>query len=174
MTAIQTFSNFFAAPAERPYKRTVIAWVLVGLNLVMTAMSLNFFLGMLKSGFEGWLMMNTCAPSIFLFTLGFLLKNRPIMAAGAIAMFRYGFLGMFVFSWTGGNMVGQIAHIFMTLAVIYTVVEVIRSRAWKSSLQGAVLAVVLLVPFTIVQENWVQAHPELIEKLFQGTLTLTE
>jgi hypothetical protein len=173
-TVTASITRFFSPAQETPFKRTWSGWALVALNLIMTAMSLNFFLGMLKSGFEGWLMMNTCAPSIFLFVLGFLLGSPPVMVAGAIAMFRYGTLGMFVFSWTGGNIVAQVGHIFMTLAVIYTGVEVFRNQRWKSSLQGLVLAVALLVPFTIVQENWVRAHPELIEKLFAGTLTLPE
>jgi hypothetical protein len=169
-----SISRFFSPAQETPFKRTWPGWVLVALNLIMTAMSLNFFLGMLKSGFEGWLMMNTCAPSIFLFVLGFLLGSPAVMVAGAIAMFRYGTLGMFVFSWTGGNIVAQVGHIFMTLAVIYTVMDVIRSRRWKSSLQGLALAIVLLVPFTIVQENWVKANPALVDQLFKGTLTLPE
>ncbi|MHC1782696.1 MAG: hypothetical protein AB9891_08055 [Anaerolineaceae bacterium] len=173
-TVTASISRFLSPALETPFKRTWPGWTLVALNLIMTAMSLNFFLGMLKSGFEGWLMMNTCAPSIFLFVLGFLLGSPAVMVAGAIAMFRYGTLGMFVFSWSGSNIVAQVGHIFMTLTVIYTILEVIRNRRWKSSLQGLVLAVVLLVPFTFVQENWVKAHPALVEQLFKGTLTLPE
>lgn len=174
MAALTSLSNFLSAPAEKPFKRTWQGWVLVGLNLLMTAVSMNFFLGMLKSGVWGWLMMNTCAPSIFLFVLGFLLGSPAVMAAGAIAMFRYGTLGMFVFSWSGENMIAQVGHILMTLAVIYTIVDVVRNKRWKSALQGLVLAVVLLVPFTFVQENWVQSHRKLVEKLFSGTLTLPD
>jgi hypothetical protein len=166
--------NWLAAAPVEPFKRSLAGWVLVGLNLAMTGLSLNFFLGMLKSGLVGWLMMNTCAPSIFLFVLGFLIGSPAIMVAGAIAMLRYGTLGMFVFSWTGGNLIAQISHIFMTAGVIYTVIEVIRNGYWSSAIKGLVLALALLVPFTIVQENWVRAHPDLVEKLFSGTLTLPE
>ncbi len=174
MSVLTSISNLlFAAPAAG-FKRSLAGWIIVGLNLAMTGMSMNFFLGMMKSGLTGWLMMNTCAPSIFLFVLGFLLGSPAVMIAGAIAMFRYGTLGLFVFSWTGGNLIAQIGHIFMTAGVIYTAVEVLRNHYWPSALRGLVLAAVLLVPFTIVQENWVRAHPDLVQKLFTGTLTFPE
>lgn len=174
MAAPGSIFNFLAAPVDKPFKRGRTGWVVVGLNLIMAAISMNFFLGMMKSGLTGWLMMNTCAPSIFLFALGFLLGSPAVMVAGAIAMFRYGTLGLFVFSWTGGNLIAQVGHIFMTLGVIYTVLYVVRNKRWKSALQGLALAVLLLVPLTIVQENWIRAHPEIVEKLFSGTLTLPE
>lgn len=174
MNAVASFTRMFASSSEAPFKRTKIGWILVGLNLFMTVMSINFFMGMLKTNFEGWLMMNTCAPSIFLFVLGFLLRSPAVMIAGSLAMFRYGTLGLFVFSWSGGNMVAQVGHILMTTAVIYTVVDTVRNLRWKSSLAGVVLGIVLLVPFTIIQDAWCKAHADVVDKLFLGTLTIPE
>lgn len=173
MNAVLSFARMFTGSSEAPFKRTKIGWVLVVLNLFMTVLSINFFMGMLKTNFEGWLMMNTCAPSIFLFVLGFLLGSPAVMIAGSLAMFCYGTLGLFVFSWSGGNLVAQAAHILMTAAVVYTVVDVVCNRRWKSSLAGTALGIVLLVPFTIVQDAWCKAHADVVEKLFLGTLTLT-
>jgi hypothetical protein len=174
MSALTAISNFLTVSSDEPFKRSLTGWILVGLNLLMTGMSLNFFLGMMKSGVVGWLMMNTCAPSIFLFVLGFLLGSPAVMAAGAIAMFRYGTLGLFVFSWSGSNVIAQVGHIFMTAGVIYTAYEVIRHHYWAAALQGLLLALVLLIPFTIIQERWVKAHADLAQKLFNGTLTVTQ
>jgi hypothetical protein len=174
MSALTAVSNFLTAAPDEPFKRSLAGWILVGLNLLMTGMSLNFFLGMMKSGVVGWLMMNTCAPSIFLFVLGFLLGSPAVMVAGAIAMFRYGTLGLFVFSWSGSNVIAQVGHIFMTAGVIYTAYEVISHHCWAAALKGLLLALVLLVPFTIVQERWVKAHADLVQKLFDGTLTVTQ
>ena len=174
MSVLPTVSNLLNAAPGEPFKRSLAGWILVGLNLLMTGMSLNFFLGMMKSGVVGWLMMNTCAPSIFLFVLGFLLGSPAVMVAGALAMFRYGTLGLFVFSWSGSNVIAQVGHIFMTAGVIYTAYEVISHHYWAAALKGLLLALVLLVPFTIVQERWVKDHAELVQRLFAGTLTVTQ
>ena len=96
------------------------------------------------------------------------------MVAGAIAMFRYGTLGLFVFSWSGSNVIAQVGHIFMTAGVIYTAYEVISHQYWAAALKGLLLALVLLIPFSIVQERWVKGHAELVQQLFAGTLTVPE
>jgi len=72
-------------------------WWLVGLNLAMAVNSTIFFTTQLKSGLDGWLAINSCAPSIFIFCLAYLIKNRAVMAVGAGLMFRYGTLGLFIF-----------------------------------------------------------------------------
>ena len=59
-----------------------VGWALIVLNVLMAINSTYFFLGVLKVGPAGWLMMNTCVPSIAFFTIGFLLKSPLLMIAG--------------------------------------------------------------------------------------------
>ena len=155
---------------EAGFKRNVAGWILVILNTLMAINSANFFLGMLKTGVIGWLMMNTCAPSIALFVIGFLLGSPVVMVAASTMMFRYGTLGLFVFGWSGGNLFAQAGHILMTLAVIYVVVDVIRNRRWKTLSLGLLLGIVILFPLETVQTIWLIGNPEMAEKLFSGNL----
>ncbi len=173
MQADTHLTQNLTAPLQAiPFKRSRAGWILVILNVLMAIMSTNFFLGMLKTGLEGWLMMNTCAPSIVIFVIGFLLGSPVVMIAGAVMMFRYGTLGLFVFSWSGGNLVAQAAHILMTLAVAYVVIDTIRSRRWKIAGLGIALGLAIMVPFMVAQDAWIKAHADTVEKLFNGTLTL--
>jgi hypothetical protein len=155
---------------EAGFKRNIAGWVLVVLNTLMALMSANFFLGMLKTNVIGWLMMNTCAPSIALFVVGFLLGSPVVMIAASTIMFRYGTLGLFVFGWSGGNLFAQAGHILMTLAVIYIVVDVIRNRRWKTLSLGLLLGIVILFPLETVQTMWFIGNPKMAEKLFSGNL----
>jgi hypothetical protein len=168
----QVKQGLAALPSEIGFKRNRVGWVLVVLNTLMAINSANFFLGMLKTDVAGWLMMNTCAPSIALFVIGFLLGSPMVMVAASVMMFRYGTLGLFVFSWSGGNLIGQVAHILMTLAVIYVSVDVARNKRWKALGLGVLLGIAILIPLTVVQTMWINANPEMVEKLFSGNLTL--
>jgi len=155
---------------EVGFKRNIAGWVLVVLNTLMAINSANFFLGMLKTNVIGWLMMNTCAPSIALFIVGFLLGSPVVMVAASAMMFRYGTLGLFVFRWDGFNIIAQVGHILMTLAVVYVVVDVIRNRRWKSLSLGLLLGIVILFPLETIQTMWLVGNPETAEKLFSGNL----
>ncbi len=166
----QVKQGLAALQSEIGFKRNRVGWVLVVLNTLMAINSANFFLGMLKTDVAGWLMMNTCAPSIALFVVGFLLGSPVVMIAASALMFRYGTLGLFVFSWSGGNLIGQVAHILMTLAVIYVLVDVARNKRWKALGLGVLLGIAILIPLTVVQTMWINANPEMVEKLFSGTL----
>jgi hypothetical protein len=144
----------------------------VGLNALAAINSSYFFLGRLETGVAGWLMMNTCAPSIALFVAGFVARSRVTLVASAVLMARYGTAGLFVFGWDGPNLFAQIGHLLMTAAVIYVLVKVLRknSRPVCSLLVGVGVGVAILVPLTLIQTAWFAAHPGLLEQLFSGSL----
>ena len=150
------------------FKRSGVGWALSVLNLLAALNSTFFFLVMMRSGVVDWLMMNTCAPSSALFMAGFLLGSPVVMVAGSVLMFRYGTLGLFAFGWDGYNIIAQVGHVLMTLAVIYVVVAVVRGRRWRELVLGIALGLAILVPLMTVQTQWCNAHPEALEMLFSG------
>ena len=93
-----------------------------------------------------------------------------VMLAGSMVMFYYGTLGMLTFSWSGGNLFAQAGHICMTLAVIYTVVEAVRQKRWKSWAAGLTFGFLLWIPFNINQFFYFVANPDLAKDLFSGNL----
>lgn len=169
MQAITQFKQgLVTEQKEARFKRNAVGWVLVVLNTLSALNGAFVFLGMLKTGIVGWLMLNTCAPSIALFVAGFLLGNPLVMVAASVLLFRYGTLGLFVFGWSGYDIPGQIAHILMTMGVIYTIVHMVRGRRWRVLGLGVLLGLAILVPLMIVQTHWLNAHPEMMEMLFSG------
>lgn len=167
MRAITQFKEGLATEQrDARFKRNVAGWILVVLNTLAALNSTFFFLAMLKTGIVGWLMLNTCAPSIALFMIGFLLSSPVVMVAASVPMLRYGTGGLFTFGWSGYNIVPQIGHILMTLAVIYVMVYIVRSRRWKTLGLGVALGLAILIPFMAVQTLWFNAHPEVLEMLF--------
>lgn len=151
-----------------PFARDRSGWTLVILNLLMAANSTYFFIGMLRAGADGWLAMNSCAPSIFLFSIGYILASRPLMAIGAGCLFRFGTLGLFVFGWKGMNLIPQVGHILMTAAVIYFIVRMLRERDAGSLIAAGSAAVLLL--YSEWQWTWFREHPEALDRLMSGTL----
>ena len=83
-------------------------------------------------------------------------------------MSRYGTGGLFTFGWHRDNLIRQIGHILMTLAVIHVIVSMVRRRAWRTLALGTALGVATLIPFTMAQTSWFNAHPEMLEMLFSG------
>jgi len=174
MTPMQTIARLKrrlgAQREEAKFKRSLAGWILVTLNALAALNSAFFFLGMLKVGVDGWLMMNTCAPSIALFVIGFGLGSPMVMLAASVLMFRYGTLGLFVFSWDAYNIVPQIGHILMTLAVVYVMVDTVRNRRLKALGLGLATGIIILIPLMVIQQAWFDAHPGMLEQLFSGNL----
>lgn len=150
------------------FSRDGAGWAVVILNLLMAANSTFYFTGVLGAGWRGWLAMNSCAPSIFIFSIGFLLRQKGVMAVGAGLMFRYGTLGLFVFGWEGMNLIPQAGHILMTIGIIYFVVKMLRLGAGGEVVVAALTALVML--YAEWQWKWFGNHPEVLDRLMDGTL----
>ena len=63
---------------------------IVGLNLLSAVWSTFVFLGFLRLSPVEWVMINTCAPSVYLFAVAFLLKSPLLMVAASVWMLRFG------------------------------------------------------------------------------------
>jgi len=125
-----------------------------------------FFLTALKSGIVGCLMMNTCAPSIALFVIGYLLGSPVVMVAASVPMLRYGTGGLFAFGWDGYSLIPQIGHLLVTLAIVYVMLYIVRHKAWKTLGRGLALGLAILIPFIVLQTWWFNAHSEMLKMLF--------
>ena len=173
MQAMTKLGRWLAVEREEVrFNRDGVGWALAVANTLSALWSTFVFLAFLKTGIVGWLMLNTCAPSIALFVIGFALGNPVVMVTGSVLMFRYGTGGLFVFGWSGYDIPGQIGHILMTLAVIYAVFHVVRGRRWRALGLGVLLGLAILIPLLIVQTRWLNAHPEMVEMLFSGDWVL--
>jgi hypothetical protein len=172
--AVQTLTAslraFFATAPEPAFRRTAVGWMLAILNLGMAINGAVVFLGLLQVGVIGWLMMNSCAIFIALFFLSFLSGKPVLLLASLVPLYRFGTLGLFVFGWSGTDLVAQAGHIGMTLAVLYFVAEAIRNRRWKAWGFGMALGIMLLSIFITVQELWMVNHASTMLQLLNGTL----
>jgi hypothetical protein len=153
---------------KRPecFLRDKTGWIIVFLNLLMAGNSTLYFIAQCKTGVTGWLAMNSCAPSIFIFAIGFFLAHRTIMALAAGLMFRFGTLGLFVFSWEGMNIIPQAGHILMTVAVIYFAVKMLALKSFDEIIIAAGVVGILL--YSGWQWAWFADHPHALEALFNG------
>lgn len=168
MQAIMPITGERSTAIDGPFKRDAVGWGLAALNTLSAVNSTYAFLALLKVGIVGWLMMNTCAPSIGLFVVGYALASPVVLSAAAVLMLRYGAAGLFVFGWEGVNLIAQVGHIVMTLAVIYVGYRLIRERRWREAAIGAGLGIALLALLALAQGAWFNAHPGMLEMLFSG------
>jgi hypothetical protein len=160
--------NPLVGSAHPSFRRGAGGWLVASLNLLAALNSTWFFLAVLGSGIVGWLMMNSCAPSVFLFVAGFLLGSPVTMVAAGVLMFRYGTLGLFFFGWDGPNLFAQAGHVLMTIAVAYVAAVCLRRGRWTTFGKGLAIGLALLAPYMLAQSAWFAAHPGMLERLFQG------
>jgi hypothetical protein len=141
------------------------------LNLLAAVNSTYFFMGRLGVGVIGWLMLNSCAPSILIWGSGFFLRNPTVATAGALWMLRYGTVGLFLFSWQGFNLIPQVGHLLMTFGVLTVLLQHYLARSWRNAILGLGLGLITLLPFSVVQSHYCAAHSTLVAALFNGTLS---
>ncbi len=148
----------------------IAGWILVGLNGFLALGSTGFFLCHLKLGWMAWLMLNACAPSVFLFIAGFLTRSLATTAASAVLLFRYGLHGLLLFGWQLPLIGAQIGHTLMVLAGIYVLTSAIRLKAWRDLKIGLLLGLAILTAYTVAQGIWCHANSELLEQYLSGEL----
>ncbi|MBN1501024.1 MAG: hypothetical protein JW982_12760 [Spirochaetes bacterium] len=144
------------------------------INLLLVLNSTFFFLFKMKTGIQAWLMLNSCAPSMYLFILGYFLRSSVLTAASSVMMIRWGFLGLFMFSWEGFNIIAQIGHIAMTFTVIYTFFTLIKQKKFKSLIAGLLLGLIITIPYSYIQINWFNDRPGFLDQFFQGNAGLSK
>lgn len=134
-------------------------------NLLLSLNSMFFFLGMAKTNFVEWIFFNACAPSVFLYLIGYFSKNKIVQACSIPALAFFGTGGMFVFGWSGGALIAQVGHIFMTLAVIWLIYGIFKDKSFKEATIGLIIASFLVNFFITAVQQYARVHWDRIEEI---------
>lgn len=137
---------------------------LMGINIFWGAL---VFMGFLGLDLLGWLVMNICSSSEMVAIIGIATKRRLISGIAVPLLLRFGGFGLFIFSWSGFMLQGQLNHILMVLTSVYILWASYKARAWKDLGIGIVIgvAVVILVDFLIFPVYFASAPPKVKELL---------
>src|SRR5262249_20871104 len=105
------------------------------------------------TGVKKWLIFNACAPSNLFMLAGELLfrttGSRVLLHAAITPVLFYGGFGLFVFPWSGFNIIPQISHLVMTANIADIVAETARTGDWQTALYGFALSLITAVPLMI-------------------------
>jgi len=121
---------------------------LMGINILWGALVFMMFL---QLDLLAWLVVNVCSPSEMVAITGILTKKKLVSSLSVPLLLRFGGLGLFIFSWSGFMLQGQLNHILMVFTAVYIVWSLCKSRAWKELGLGIAIGtvVVLFVDFLI-------------------------
>lgn len=138
--------------------------VLAILLLLVTLNSTNFFLNVAKVKPLEWLVFNACAPSSITFLLGYIVylstRNRLVQHIAVLPMLFFGGTGLFVFPWSGFNIIGQISHVIMVLNVFALLIATFREKDYKTAFIGLLFSMVIFSPLINYQQTYVATHSE--------------
>jgi hypothetical protein len=141
--------------------------IIIILNLVMAILSTNFFLNMLKFSIYEWVCSNICAPTIYILSIGYFLNNPFFINMSLILLFRYGTLGLYIFTWSLKNLMPQLSHILMTLALLVLVKKILVGKL-KLSIMGLISGLILMFVVSSMQNEFFLQNPQKLEDLFNG------
>ncbi len=143
--------------------------VLAVLMLLATLQGAWYFLGMRHSGVKPWLMFNACAVANITFLTGvavfFFTGSRAVMYMAVLPLFFFGTGGLFVFPWSGMNLIAQGSHLVMTANLGLMLIDLFRLKDFKAAAVGLLLGGFVFSWFLAVQQNYVNAHPREMKEL---------
>ena len=145
------------------YKKLGI--LIVVLNTLASLNSTYFFLVIAKVSFIEWLFFNACAPSVLLFLIGYLTKNKIIQAMAIPALAFFGVGGMFVFGWQGSELFAQFGHLCMTTAVIWLIFGIFKDKSFKEATIGFILASFIVNGFITLDQRYAYRHWNRMEEI---------
>ncbi len=115
----------------------------IGLAVVLLLVTINstyFFLGVSKVKPIEWIVFNACAPSSIAYLIGFVIflvtKNRIALHIGILPLFFFGGLGLFLFPWSGYNLIAQFSHVIMVLNMAWAVYGTLSTGDYKAVAWG--------------------------------------
>ncbi|HEX2954945.1 MAG TPA: hypothetical protein VHR47_13325 [Bacillota bacterium] len=143
--------------------------VLAVLLLLVTLNSTYFFLVVRHVKPIEWLVFNACAPANFAFLVGFIVylifKDRTLLHAALLPLFFFGGLGLFLFPWSGYNLIAQFSHVIMTLNIAVTLYTTFRTGDFKAATLGLFLGILIFAPFIGFQQNYTNSHKDAMGRI---------
>lgn len=144
----------------------------IGLAVVLSLVTINsiyFFLGVSKVKPVEWLVFNACAPSSIAYLIGFVIflltKNRIALHIGILPLFFFGGLGLFLFPWSGYNLIAQFSHIIMVLNMGWALYTTLSAGDYKAAALGLLIGIGIFAPFIGYQQSYVNSHPEDFQRI---------
>lgn len=147
-----------------------VSGILIVVVLALLAVnSTYYFLGVTGASVVEWLAFNACAPSIALFIAGYIVYRYSdrcwLLIASITPLVFFGTMGLFIFPWDGYNIIGQISHIVMTLAVVWIVLVIRRRAEVKDFFIGLLTTVTLMLPLISLQQLYARVNSEALMRL---------
>lgn len=144
----------------------------IGLAVVLLLVTINstyFFLGVSKVKPIEWLVFNACAPSSIAYLIGFaiflLTKNRIALHISILPLFFFGGLGLFLFPWSGFNLIAQFSHVIMVLNMGWALYGTVATGDYKAAALGLLIGIGIFTPFINYQQTYAYSHPEAFQKI---------
>lgn len=144
----------------------------IGLAVVLLLVTINstyFFLGVSKVKPVEWIVFNACAPSSIAYLIGFVIflltKNRIALHIGILPLFFFGGLGLFLFPWSGYNLIAQFSHVIMVLNMAWAVYGTFSTGDYKAAALGLLIGIGIFAPFINYQQTYAYTHPEAFQKI---------
>ena len=132
------------------------------LLLFMTLNSTYYFLLIAKVNVVQWIVFNACAPASIAYLVGLLLfwknKNKMWLLIATVPLFFFGTTGLFVFPWSGVYCMAQVAHITMTLNLLWSIWMVWKNKDYKAMGNGLLISIGLFIPFIAFTQAFCREH----------------
>jgi len=152
-------------------KERITSIVLALVLFLLTTNSTYYFLGELKVTAVEWLLFNGCAPSSLSYLVGlvffFITRNRLWLLIAVVPIFFFGTMGLFIFPWSGMNIIAQVSHIVMTLSIVWAISLVLRTSDYKALGAGLFASILIFIPFITVQQYYCRVHADDLMRILQ-------
>jgi hypothetical protein len=73
--------------------------------------------------------------------------------------------GLFVFPWSGMNIIAQVSHLLMTANLALMLFDLFRLKDFRAAAIGLLLGTFIFSWFLAVQQNYVSSHPREMKEL---------
>jgi hypothetical protein len=146
-----------------------VGFVLAILLFLVTLNSTYFFLSVSKVSIIEWIVFNACAPSSIAYLAGFALflrtRDRMWFHIAILPLFFFGGLGLFLFPWSGYNLIAQFSHMVMVSNALWALYGTFRMADYRAGFIGLLAGIALFSPFIGFQQAYVSSHPEAMKKI---------